>query len=53
MTYGSLAGTGAGLSLAGVALGQVWLVGAAFALCLVGAGIVRLGFRRGKGPGDV
>jgi hypothetical protein len=52
MAYGSLAQTGTGLSLAGFALGQVWLVAAAFALTLLGAALVRLTFRRGKGPGD-
>jgi hypothetical protein len=40
------------VSLAGLAFGQVWLVSAAFGLTLLGAGIVRVSFRRGKTPSD-
>lgn len=53
MAYGSLAPTGTGLSLAGLALGQVWLVAAALLLPLLGAVLVRCTFRRGKNPGEV
>ncbi|MEE1927008.1 hypothetical protein V1J52_02230 [Streptomyces sp. TRM 70351] len=53
MSYGSLATTGTGLSLAGVAFGQVWLLCAVLACVLLGAALVRTGFRRGKGPGDL
>ncbi|MFE9127071.1 hypothetical protein ACFYOF_16900 [Streptomyces sp. NPDC007148] len=53
MHYGSLAATGATLTIGGVVLDQVWLVGAAAGLVLVGALCVRFGFRRGKTPSDV
>lgn len=48
MTYDELATTGSGLSLFGIAVGQTWLVAAAFALTLGGALLVRATFRRGR-----
>ncbi|MGD9485301.1 hypothetical protein WDH52_18970 [Streptomyces sp. TRM70308] len=48
MNYGEIAATGGGLSLFGLAFGQVWLVVLACAVVLAGALLVRVTFRRGK-----
>ncbi|UED85373.1 hypothetical protein [Streptomyces profundus] len=53
MAYHSLAPTGAGLALGGIALGQVWFVVGALALVLAGALLVRTTFRRGKSAHEV
>ncbi|WP_416976668.1 hypothetical protein [Streptomyces sp. T028] len=53
MHYGSLAATGASLTIGGIVLDQVWLVGLAVALVVGGALLVRAGFRRGKTPQDI
>ncbi|MGV2384205.1 MAG UNVERIFIED_CONTAM: hypothetical protein LOD86_02880 [Thermobifida fusca] len=49
MDYGkTLPMTGAGITLGGIFIGQLWLVVTAVALVAVGALIIRLSFRRGK-----
>lgn len=53
MAYGSLATTGGGMGLAGLAFGQVWLVAGAFALVLLGVLLVRATFRRDRTPHDL
>lgn len=53
MHYGSLAATGATLTIGGIVLDQVWLVGIAAALVVGGALLIRVGFRRGKTPSDI
>jgi len=53
MHYGSLAATGTSLTIGGIVLDQVWLVGLAVALVVGGALVVRIGFRRGKTPQDI
>lgn len=53
MNYGSLANTGAGLTIGGLVLNQTWLVAVAVGLVLVGALLIRLTFRRGKTPQDI
>lgn len=52
MSYGSIGGSGGMLAATGVAVGQLWLVVASAVLTLAGAGLVRFGFRRGRGPVD-
>lgn len=49
MPYGSAA-TGGTLAYTGLAMGHVWLAASGLGLVLVGAVLVRLGFRRGRGP---
>lgn len=51
-SYGSLAGTGATLSLAGIAFGQIWLVAGIVTIVGVGALVIRARFRRGRTPQD-
>lgn len=53
MHYGSLAATGATLTIGGIVFDQVWLVGIAAGLIVAGALAVRFGFRRGKTPSDI
>lgn len=52
MHYGQLAGTGAALSLAGIAFGQIWLVAAIVITVGVAALVIRRRFRRGRNPQD-
>lgn len=47
-SYGRLAMTGSGLTVAGVALSSPALVAIAIALVLVGLLLIRLGWQRGK-----
>ncbi|HEU5027337.1 MULTISPECIES: hypothetical protein [Actinomadura] len=49
MPYGSAA-TGGTLAYTGFAMGHVWLAATGLGLVLVGTVLVRLGFRRGRGP---
>jgi hypothetical protein len=54
MHYGSsLAATGAGVTIAGIAFSQGALIGISASLVLAGALIVRVVFRRGKKVSDV
>lgn len=48
MNYGSLAATGATLTIGGIVLGQVWLVAISAGLIIAGALVVRVSFRRRK-----
>ncbi|MDT0265006.1 hypothetical protein RM844_01750 [Streptomyces sp. DSM 44915] len=50
MPYGSVGGSGGALAATGMATGQLWLTVASVALVLLGVGLVRLSFRRGRGP---
>ncbi|MDX2546369.1 hypothetical protein ACOT81_36095 [Streptomyces sp. WI04-05B] len=50
MPYGSIVGPGSVLAATGLATGQVWLVAVSVVAVLVGAVLVRISFRRGKGP---
>ncbi|MEV6259514.1 hypothetical protein AB0M42_01915 [Streptomyces sp. NPDC051784] len=50
MPYGSIVGPGSTLAATGLATGQLWLVAVSVAAVLVGAVLVRVSFRRGKGP---
>lgn len=52
MQYGSLAGTGAALSLWGIAFGQLWLVAGIVTVTGITALVIRARFRRGRTPGD-
>lgn len=51
-SYGSLAGTGAVLSLWGVAYGQLWLVATTVTIVGIAALVIRARFRRGRTPQD-
>lgn len=53
MGYGSLASTGATISIFGIALDQIQVVGLAAGLVIAGAFLIRFGFRRGKTPQEV
>jgi hypothetical protein len=53
MGYGSLASTGVSISIFGVVLDQMQVVGIAAGLVLAGALLIRFGFRRGKSPQEV
>lgn len=53
MGYGSLASTGATVSVFGIALGQVQVVGLAATLVIAGALLIRFGFRRSKSHQEV
>ena len=53
MHYGSLAATGATLTIGGIVLEQGWLIGIATGLILAGGLLIRVGFRRGKNVGDI
>ncbi|MFI1170826.1 hypothetical protein [Streptomyces melanogenes] len=53
MNYGSLASTGVTLTIGGIVLDQVWLIALAAGLVVMGAVVIRLGFRRGKTPRDI
>jgi hypothetical protein len=53
MSHGQLATAGAGLSLAGLALGQVWLVVGVLAVVGGTALVIRYRFRRGRTPEDI
>jgi hypothetical protein len=50
-SYGKgLAYTGLGsVTIGGATFGQLWIVGFAVGLVVVGAGLTRLGYRRNKG----
>ncbi len=50
MPYGSTVGPGAGLAATGLATGQAWLLVASVTAVLLGALLVRVSFRRGRGP---
>lgn len=50
MPYASVTAPGSTLAATGLATGQLWLVGASIATVIAGALLVRLAFRRGKGP---
>lgn len=53
MDYGkTLPITGAGITIGGIFLGQLWLVAIAVTLVLAGALLIRLTFRRGKKAGQ-
>lgn len=52
MSTGQLAKTGAGLSLMGIAFGQLWLVGGILLLVGIAALVIRVRFRRGRSPHD-
>ncbi|MFE9099912.1 hypothetical protein [Actinomadura geliboluensis] len=53
MDYGkTLPMTGAGITLGGIFIGQLWLVVAAIVLVALGAVVIRLSFRRGKNAGQ-
>ena len=49
MSYGSAA-TGGTLAYTGLAMGHTWPAAAALGLVLLGSVLVRIGFRRGRGP---
>jgi hypothetical protein len=53
MSHGQLATAGVTLSLAGVALGQVWLVVGVTVFVLGTALVIRYRFRRGRTPDDL
>lgn len=53
MSHGSLAATGATLTIGSIVLDQVQVVGLAAALVLGGALLIRVTFRRGKTPQDI
>lgn len=50
MGYGSLASTGAALTIGSIVLDQIQLVGIAGGLVVAGALCIRFSFRRGKTP---
>lgn len=50
MPYSSITGSGGVLAATGLAAGQAWLVVVCAVLVLTGAALVRLRFRRGRGP---
>jgi hypothetical protein len=52
VSHPQLAQTGATLSLAGIAFGQIWLVAAILIIVGTTALIIRKRFRRGQTPGD-
>ena len=52
MNYGQLAKTGAAVSIFGVAINQLWLVGATMIVVGAVALTIRVRFRRGRTPGD-
>lgn len=47
--YGTLPVTGASLTLGGVMLDQVWLLGFGMGIVVLGAVAIRTSWRRGKG----
>lgn len=53
MNYGSMAGTGATVTLFGVAFDQFQLIAISAGLVILGALAVRYGFRRGKSAQEV
>lgn len=53
MHYGQLATAGTALTVAGVVLGQVWLVAGTVGAVAVTALVIRYGFRRGRTPQDL
>ncbi|MFI1154677.1 hypothetical protein [Streptomyces sp. NPDC020817] len=52
MPYASVAAPSGTLAATGLATGQLWLVGVSVATVVVGALLVRLTFRRRKGPAE-
>ncbi|MGW1642211.1 hypothetical protein [Streptomyces lavendulae] len=52
MPYASIAAPGGTLAATGLATGQLWLVAASVTAVILGAVLVRLVFRRGKGPAE-
>lgn len=50
MSTGQLAKTGATISLFGIAINQLWLVGGVLVLVGVTALVIRARFRRGRAP---
>ncbi|WP_017595847.1 LPXTG cell wall anchor domain-containing protein [Nocardiopsis potens] len=50
MSYGSGTGSGAALAATGMAAGYSWLVAAGLVLVVAGALLIRVSFRRGRGP---
>jgi hypothetical protein len=53
MNYGQLASTGATVTIGGIVLDQVQLVGIAGGVVVLGALCIRFAFRRGKSPQEV
>jgi len=53
MGYGSMASTGATVSIFGIAFDQMQIVGIAAGLVVAGALVIRFAFRRGKSPQEV
>lgn len=53
MHYGSLAATGATITIGGIVFDQLRLVAIAAGLIIAGALLIRAGFRRGKTPSDI
>ncbi|WP_150256259.1 LPXTG cell wall anchor domain-containing protein [Nocardiopsis deserti] len=50
MPYGYAASSGGTLAVTGLATGYLWLVVAGFLLVVAGALLVRVSFRRDRGP---
>ncbi|GAA0274589.1 hypothetical protein GCM10010302_10210 [Streptomyces polychromogenes] len=50
MPYASATAPGGTLAATGLATGQLWLVAASVPIVIAGALLVRLAFRREKGP---
>jgi hypothetical protein len=50
MPYSSITGPGGALAATGLAAGQAWLVVVCAVLVLAGVVLVRLAFRRDRGP---
>lgn len=52
MPYASATAPGGTLAATGLVTGQLWLIAASVGAIVVGAAVIRLAFRRGKGPVD-
>ncbi|MEV5885299.1 hypothetical protein AB0L74_21635 [Streptomyces sp. NPDC052020] len=50
MPYSSITGPGGALAATGLAAGQAWLAVVCAVLVVTGVALVRLTFRRGRGP---
>lgn len=53
MSHGQLATAGVALSIAGIAMGQLWLVIGVLLLVSATAFVIRYSFRRGRTPEDI
>jgi hypothetical protein len=53
MSHGQLATAGVALSVAGIALGQLWLVAGVLLFVSAIAFVIRYSFRRGRTPEDI